>query len=184
MLEAVSLSALIARPRYGGAWVETGCYWQRPDCVGLQMLCEGAVSVEKAADSLGRSPTALAHRAYDTGLKLPPEWRDLIRPKRLRAEPRVPLNYPFIMAVRGEHTDLLAVNALVPHGLLAHIRADVCQEIMLAIWEGRATIEELRRDRKLLSKFIGAIRTSNYEAGGHALSLDAPMRSWYDVLSA
>lgn len=188
MLEAVSLSALTARPRYiGAAWLDTHRQWHRQDSVGLQILCSGAISLERAADSLGRSPSAIAHRAHDTGLKLPPEWRDLIRPKRLRETPRSLLQYPYVTSVRGEHADLLQVNALVPKGLPSETRGDVCQELMLAIWEKRISLDELKRDRRFINEVIGLVRRSNFEAGGYALSLDAPMRdgrSWYDVLPA
>jgi hypothetical protein len=57
--------------------------------------------------------------------------------------------------------------------------------MMLAIWENVISLEELIADRQLVRKFIGHARSANYEMGGYAMSLDAPMqdgRSWYDVL--
>ena len=186
LLEAVSLSGLLANPRVSWAWTRT--HWQRPEMVGLKLLVESKTDVEQAADCLGRSPSSIAHRASDTGLKLPPTWRRLITGRTPRQiGPTVKLDYPFITEVRGEHTDLLQVNALVPHGLPSHIRGDVCQEIMLAIWEKTVTIEELRADKALVRKFISGARRANYEGSGYALSLDQPMRdgrSWYDVLSS
>lgn len=186
MLEALSLTGLTARPRYmGGMWLEQGRNWSRQDTVGLQLLIASAVPPDKAADYIARSPRTLAHRAHDTGLRMPAEWRDLITKHRLREGPRVVLQYPFISKVRGEHADLLAVNSIVPRGLPDHLRGDVCQEIMLSLWMKETSIEELRRDKGLVNKFIRTSRKDNYEGGGYALSLDVPMRdgrSWYDVL--
>lgn len=186
MLEAISVPALLASPRYCWAW--TGTHWQRPEIVALKALCEFGAPLEKSADALGRSPTSIAHRARDTGLALPYEWRDAItirRSSKPRAPKAAPLQYPFIVNVRGEHADLLAVNSLVSRDLPDHIRADVCQEIMLAIWQKQVTLDELRCDRRLVQSFVRGFRKANLEGGGFAMSLDVPMhdgRSWYDVL--
>jgi hypothetical protein len=186
MLELISTKALLSRSKYGGAWLDTGLWWQRPEEVALKALCEDEAELERCADALGRSPTAIAHRARDTGLILPREWRDAIIKKRPPKPPReLPLQYPYIVKVRGEHADLLAVNALVTRGLPDHVRADVCQEMMLALWQKQTTIEELQSDPALVRKFITGFRKANLEGGGYALSLDVPMRdgrSWYDVL--
>ena len=188
MIELVSVPALLARPRcMDAAWIWTGTFWSREEDVALLALCNAQAPLERSADGLGRSPTSIAHRASDTGLRLPPEWRSAISKRRPRKEaaPRIALAYPYITDVRGEHAELLAVNALVPHGLPDHMRADVCQEIMLAIWQGKTSVAELQSDRALVGKFIKSIRVLNYEDRGFALSLDAPMadgRSWYDIL--
>lgn len=188
-LEAVSLKTLLSRPAFwGGGWYNTRLHWKRRDSVALLLLCESRTSIEKAAEVLGRSPTSMAHRARDTGLHLPVEWRDLIIKRKPRDESsRDAMQYPYVKEVRGEHADLLLVNRMVPHGLPSHIRADVCQEIMLALWQREVSIEELRADRKLIGKFISGAKKANLEGGGYALSLDQPMRdgrSWYDVLEA
>jgi hypothetical protein len=188
MLEAISVPALLAHPRaFPGCYVWTRTWWSRPEVVALKALCDGRASLEKSADSLGRTPTSIAHYARDTGLTLPVEWRDAIikrKPSKVRlADPQ--LQYPYIRQVRGEHADLLQVNSLVPRGLPDHVRADVCQEIMLALWMKKITLEELRADSRAVRSFIKGFRATNHEAGGFALSLDAPMhdgRSWYDVL--
>ena len=188
MLEAISVPALLSRPRYiNGGWFGTGLHWRRDEEVALAALCDKQAAIEKAAASLGRSPSSLAHRASDTGLILPREWRDLITKKRasIIPVPRQNLQYPYLVETRGEHADLLAVNAMVPRGLPDHLRADVCQEIMLALWERSISISELKANRLLVQKFVGHARKSNYEMGGYAMSLDAPMRdgrSWYDVI--
>jgi hypothetical protein len=185
MLEAVSLKTLLSHRPYGGYRWDTRRHWQRETIVGLLLLCEAHVPIEKAADALARSPSSIAWRARDTGLRIPPDWRDVISKPRKSDRAPVQLQYPYIAQVRGEHADLLAVNALVPHGLPDHMRADVCQEIMLALWQKEISVEELRRDKSLVRKFIGGFRKANLEGGGYALSLDMPMRdgrSWYDVL--
>lgn len=188
MIELVSVPALLARPRLvGGAWHYTHSHWTRPETVALKALCEADASLEKSAAALGRSPTSLAHRASDTGLTLPREWRAAIykyKPKP-KVQREAPLQYPYIKDVRGEHQDLLAVNALAPRGLPDYERADVCQEIMLALWQKEVTLNELRQDKSLLRKFTSGFRKANFELGGYALSLDQPMsdgRSWYDIL--
>lgn len=191
MLEAVSIHTLTARPMFAwgdngeGAWLLTRTWWTREHEVGLALLARHKINIEKAADSLGRQPTSLVHRALDTGLKIPKAWRDLVTKRRLATPPRVELQYPYISEVRGEHADLLAVNALVPRGMPDHMRADVCQEIMLAIWQKEISLDELKKAPTLVRKYLSRARTMNYEGGGFALSLDVPMRdgrSWYDVL--
>lgn len=191
MLEVVSVSGLLARSAaqsagFGASWAWTGTWWKRPETVALKALCEAKVSLEKSADALGRTPSSIAWRARDSGLVLPPEWRDAIRTvKKSSGGKRVDLCYPYLIEVRGEHADLLAVNALVPRGLPDHMRADVCQEIMLALWQKEVSLEELQADRALVRKFISGFRKANLEGGGYCLSLDVPMkdgRNWYDVL--
>lgn len=186
MIEVVSLGSLISRPMYfDGGYHSTRMWWQRPEDIALKALCEDRVPLVTSAGALGRSPTSIAHRARDAGFRLPGEWKDAITKSQPKAVHRPLMQYPYIAKVRGEHADLLAVNALVPHGLPQHLRGDVCQEIMLALWEGQISIEELRSNKSLVSDFIGRARKANYEAGGYALSLDAPMgdgRSWYEVL--
>ena len=183
MLEAVSHNTLLSVPRYGGHWLDSGRNWNRPDLVGLAALCKFSAPIEQSADALGRAPSMLAHRARDMGLKLPPEWRDAITTRKSGGAKL--LSYPYIIEARGEHADLIEVNSLVSQGLPEHMRADVCQEIMLALWEKRFTLSEFKSSPKLVNQFIRSARKLNYEAGGYALSLDAPMRdgrSWYDVL--
>lgn len=187
-LEVISVPALLARPRYlGGGYYDQGTQWWRRDEVALAALCEAKASIEKVAASLGRLPTTIAHRASDTGLSLPAEWRALIYKRRPLSPriPQVPLQYPYLVEAKGEHADLLSVNALIPRGLPDHVRADVCQEIMLALWEKKIDIAELKKSPLLVRSFIKTFRAANHEMNGYAMSLDAPMqdgRSWYDVL--
>jgi len=57
--------------------------------------------------------------------------------------------YPFVSsnAARSpDHELLLAVNALVPEELSPDVREEVCQDILLAILEGKTTIEKVGYD--------------------------------------
>lgn len=186
MIELISTKHLLTHPRYiGGAWASTRAHWTREEDVALAALCEIGARLEKSADGLGRSPTSIAHRARDGALKLPLEWKDAIRRVRSKSIRETPIQYPYIRQVRGEHADLIAVNSLIPRYLPHHVRADICQEIMLAIWQKQTTLEELRQNKALIGKFTSGFYSANHESNGHALSLDAPMydgRSWYDVL--
>lgn len=182
------LHGLLAKPRYvNGGWYDTNLNWNQWASDGLKQLCDAATPLEKAAEVLGRSPTSIAHRAVNEGMVLPPEWRTIIRPKRLmQPKPkRLNLSYPFIIRKRTDHSDLLEVNALVPRGMPG--REDVCQEIMLAIFEGKLTIGQLRANPSDIRSFVRGFYKTNYEDAGQAISLDMPMksgRSWHDVLTS
>lgn len=187
MLEVVSISTILCRPRYRwGGWHSTGQHWQRDEIVALKALVDAQAPLEKSADGLGRSPTSIAHRAYDTGLEIPLEWKRAIWKRTKRTILRSPAGqYPYITNVRGEYADLLSVNSLVPRGLPDWMRADVCQQIMFDLLDKRITLPELRAEKGLIGQYTKAYRRENMEAGGYAISLDAPMRDgrhWYDVL--
>lgn len=190
MIELISVPALLAvGPRYGltETWWDTRTHWRRSDILALTALCDAGTPMIVTADALGRTPETLIDRCDRTGLRLPEDWRPFRRTrKRIVRPPKdQPIQYPYIRSVRGEHADLLAVNSLVPRYLPDHIRADVCQEIMLALWQKETTLDELRGSKAMIGKFTKGFYSRNFEAGGHALSLDTPMRdgrSWYDVL--
>jgi hypothetical protein len=59
------------------------------------------------------------------------------------------LQFPYIAKPRPEHADILALNDLVPKTLPHHMRSDICQEMMLAVLEGKTTIEQIEGLRKL-----------------------------------
>jgi hypothetical protein len=101
----------------------------------------------------------------------------VIRPANLG--PRAQLAYPFMVQPRDEHALLLAVNNWVPHYIPG--REDICQEIMLAVLDGRVTIDALAGRKQMgtkkeIRKFIGSFSRGNYEYGGFALSVDAPFK--------
>lgn len=209
-IEVVSLPALLDRPRFfNGFYLNSRLHWSRPDNVALKALTAAAADLEKSAAGLGRTPKILCNRARDTGLTLPDEWleclypgrterraarqrrkdekeRELARLRRWR-EPVIHIEYPYIREVRGEHADLLAINALVPAGIPHHLRADVCQELMLAVLEGKTSIANLKDDLALRKRLIRYYSQQNTMVTSYALSLDAPLGddgSWYDILPA
>ena len=151
---------LIAHPAYPGfngcrgdntksenGWYNTRLWWKDADHFKLGILCEADSDIEQSADALGRKPSTLVWKARDLGLILPTQWSRLIKPKytpRHRQPKEAIRNYPYIITPRDEHSDLLAVNAIVPKGIPDNMRADMCQEIMIAILEGRTTLEMLK----------------------------------------
>lgn len=169
-------SHILSRQPYGGMWLNSRLNWQPIDLMKLDVLCEADAGAEQSADALGRGPTNLAHKARELGYTLPPEWARLIAPKRAK-RPAVSrhelLAYPYIAKPTDAHADIMAVNALVPAGMPEHVRADVCQEIMIAIMEGRTTLEMLKAKRGSASYFIRKFYKDNYEQAGHAISFDA-----------
>jgi hypothetical protein len=173
---------LIANPIYGGGWYNTRTWWTDTDKFKLDVLCEADSDIEASADALGRSPTSIAHRAKDFGLVLPQQWKRLITPRRAKQirirEQASLLSYPFVAKVRDEHADLMAVNAIIPSNISEDMRADMCQEIMVAILEGRTTIEALRAKKANSAYFIKKFYHDNYEAGGHAISFNATDDDW------
>ena len=109
-----------------------------------------------------------------------PVFRAVPKPRAIRVQ----LAYPFIAKPRDEHAELLAVNSIVPQGIPG--REDICQEIMLALWEKRISIDQLRANKSDVRAFVNNFTRANYESGGHAISLDQPMKSgqsWHDVLA-
>lgn len=105
---------------------------------------------------------------------------------RLKSTPRLDLNYPFIAPTTpaSDAQDLvLFVNGSVPKGLPEQLRADVCQEILLAVVAGELERTEIPLAvRKFITK---ARRDSNVHY--MAFSIDAPRRdgrSWHDILEA
>lgn len=170
--------ALLAeRPRYPGAWrLNTGLTWAYQDEIYLQVLCIGGADIDRASAALGRSPSSIAWRARDAGMTLPKAWRPLVASKAPRkpAEPKwVPMAYPYVSAKRAENAHVLEVNSLVARYLPG--RADICQEILLALWEKRVTMDDLRKQGTQLRSFVKQFYKSNHELGGYARSLDAPL---------
>lgn len=151
----------------------TRTHWKSKDEFNLSVLVDARVPLATAADILGRTPTSIAWRGRDVGHSIPHEWASAIAPRRkkIARDHRSRLSYPFIIKKRDEHADLLAVNALVPYGIPG--REDVCQEIMLAMWEGRITVDQLRSARSNVRAFVRSFQKSNFEASGYARSLDA-----------
>lgn len=154
--EARKLAAeTLAKQRYGSLHLDRGRNWSLVDVRALAALCATGADISKAADSLGRPPKTLAWKARDSGLAPPVTWMALITPERKPALVRVQMAYPFIAKPRDEHADMLAINALVPKDYPPWIRADVCQNILLAVLEGEVTVEQLRHNPQLCRQFVG-----------------------------
>lgn len=145
------LEDLLARP---DRW-ESKCNWSEQDKGDLRILAEASVPPEQAARVLGRSPKALIWKARDIGISLPTGWRSLVTPKRLYVphSARVQLFYPYIQRERPSDNDLLRVNDLVPRAFPEHMRADICQNIMLALFEGEVTLAEIEANQSQLTWF-------------------------------
>lgn len=164
------------RQHWKGAYLFAHSEWSYQDDIYLQVLCIAGSDIERAASALGRTPASIAWRASDAGMAIPSVWRKLIAAKRKHkpTEPKwVPMAYPYVSAKRAENAQVLEVNRLVAQYLPG--RADICQEILLALWEKRVTMEELRKQGQKLRSFVRQFYRSNYEMGGYAKSLDAPL---------
>jgi hypothetical protein len=77
-----------------------------------------------------------------------------------------------------------AISALLPNRAG---REDVLQMIMVSFYEGRITVDDLVRNRKLVADFFRSYMRNNFEAGGYSVSLDQPTRdgrSRYDTLAS
>lgn len=169
----MTVAEVLATPKWSGNWFDrNGHAWSATDIARLRLLSEAGVDPTKAADAIGRPPSAIAWRARNEGFAITPEWRRLAAGNRqiVRPEPRIQLAYPYIVRKLDSHADLLAVNKLVP---AMPGREDVCQEIMLAMWEGRVTLPQLRASVSTVRSFITFFRRLNFERSGYATSMDA-----------
>lgn len=147
---AKSVADLLAmRPASGLA---KGTEWLSPERRALCLLVGGDADISRAAIVLGRSASALAWKAREIGLQLPEDWRGYVTygptPKR------EDLAFPYIAKARPEHADLLRVNTLVPRSFPEWQRADICQSIMLALFEGKTTLGELEAHKDKPRYFI------------------------------
>lgn len=164
------------RNRWGGLRANNGLRWGYQDQIYLQVLCIAGTDIEQAADVLARPASAVAWCAREAGMTLPASWRKLIvsTVKRRAAFPRwAPMAYPYVSAKRAENAQVIEVSRLVAEYLPG--RADICQEILLALWEKRVTMDDLRKQGTQLRSFVRQFYKSNHELSGYARSLDAPL---------
>lgn len=102
-------------------------------------------------------------------------WKSpaLVRPSSLGR--RVVLAYPYLGNGTARSDDILeAVNAIVPHTLPEHIRADVCQEMIVDIFVGNLALDRAAAEvRRYISRCYG----DSYRL----VSLDAPIRGTEDL---
>ena len=89
-------------------------------------------------------------------------------------EQRVVLGYPYVVGpVRDDYALLLAVNAVVPHGLPGDLRSDVCQDMLMAILEGELLATELRAK---MSEYLKRARR-RYAMPWGTVNIDAPLHA-------
>lgn len=173
-------SNILEHKKYGGMWYDARSWWTPPDIFALGVLCDAEADVDGSADALGRPPKSLVYKARELGLTVPIEWGRLLykkRPTKIR-QPQTALVYPYIVKARDEHADLLTVNAMIPKGISDHMRADICQEILLAIYEGRTTLDDLRARKGTEVYYIRHFYKQNYECGGYAISFQNTDEDW------
>lgn len=173
---SIILPADFKRPKYyDGLWLDQRTRWADEDLRLLAAACDMKIGYSMAANSIGRSPTTLVHKALELGLNVQRAWRDLIRRPREKKAPKVTLQYPYIVKPDDKYNDLIAVNRIVSRQLPG--REDVCQDIMLALWESRTSLEELKNDPKAVRAFVKSFRKASFERSGYAESMDATIHS-------
>lgn len=163
----------------------TGIHWTDKEQWSLDALCTAGVAPSKSADILGRSEKSIVWRARDTGIALPKAWRALVAPPPKPRLVRVNLAYPYVMTRRDQNADILAVNDLVPKALPEWARADICQNIMLAVLEGETTIDELRARRDKAVYFVG--KFLKQQRDWRLISLEGVAdddRNYYDIAAS
>lgn len=171
---------IIGQPRYhNGGLYSTRTWWTDAERAALPKFIEGGYKPDDVAPVLGRTPKSMAYYARDRGIVLPKEWASFIAPRqRILSPRREPLTYPYIITRKAEHADLLALNDLVPRAYPDHMRADICQEMMLAVIEGTVTIDEIKANREKSAWFLKKFWMANYEDRGHAISFQDTEEGW------
>jgi hypothetical protein len=193
-----TVAEVLAKPAFKEFWAG-GRYrlnqrlnWSEADKVRLQVLAKAGINPVLAADTLGREEKTIAYKARDLGVYIPPEWSVYLpKPKYVPhpLERRVLLNYPFAVKATAENEEVLAVNKLVPKAWSDEMRADVCQELMLHIYQGKITFETLHGPRgpELVRQYGRHWRNENMERGGYGMmrvhDLDDD-RSYEDIAAA
>lgn len=163
---------LAAGPRYwDGFALDQGRKWSGADDVILTKLWGAGAGEQRCAPILGRKPSTILHRVQYLHLRMP-----LCRRKAAGRKPREILAYPFIAGrARDEHALVLAVNKAVPRGIPESIRADLCQEMLLALLDDRLATKDLSRSVPI---FLRQWRR-DYQAPYGTISLDSAP-AWND----
>lgn len=174
------------RPLYGpGVYLNARLCWTNADLKALQQLMEARVSLTFAADVLARPPTSIITALRNRGVatERPKHW-SVRREQKRNAQESALLQYPYVTAAKPDHNGmLLAVNSMVARAYPEHMRADLCQDIMLALLQGETTLEKLRARgiRPFVTQWRKVQREDEYWP-----SLDAPRENghaWHEVLS-
>ncbi|MGI9507138.1 MAG: hypothetical protein ACR2RE_29200, partial [Geminicoccaceae bacterium] len=98
--------------------------------------------------------------------------------------PRQELQYPYIIgAARDDHALILEINNIVPYGLPADLRADVCQDMILAVLEGKLELKKLKSEMKNYLR----IARKRSAMPWNTVSIDAPLwddgRTMHEIIS-
>lgn len=178
----------IGRDRYiGGRLLSTRTWWSGEEKEAAIRFINGGHTPNEVELALGRTAKSIAYYSRDLrGVKLTPAWTELITPRGPGGR-RIDLAYPYIAKSRPEHADILALNDIVPRSFPDQMRADICQEMMLAVLEGTVTIEEVKANRSKSAWFFKKFYMANHEAAGHAISLtgfDEEDRSYDEIASS
>jgi len=174
--EVIILPENFKRPRYmDGWWIAARIHWTAEDLTLLSAACDLGISCHAAANTLGRPPASLVDKAYHSGIRVPKRWREFVYTPRKRS-PRLNLNYPYIVQPTEHHADIIAVHRMVSRAIPG--REDLCQDIMLALWENRTSLDELRSDPRALKAFVKSFRKAHFERSGYGIeSMDVTIHS-------
>lgn len=176
-LRASDILQLSARYRGGLLWDQRR-NWPAEDIAALIALCERGTNPDRISPILAREPNAIVWKAHGLGLSLSAAWRSFIY-KRRKLTPRAVaeplLQYPYIVGkAKNDSAFLLAVNAVVPHGLPGDLRNDVCQDMVLAILEGDLSPDDIAAE---MPKYLKGAR-KRYSMPWGTVNIDAPL--WDD----
>lgn len=119
-------------------------------------------------------------------------WRTYVgRPRRPRLIDTAPrsLFYPYLIhkpkGEGGEWDMLVAINNAVPRGLPDHIRADVCQDICVAILAGELQLEDLKGELRGYIRKVTKMHPLKYgDVSWDAVISSDDDRTFGDVYSA
>jgi hypothetical protein len=78
----------------------------------------------------------------------------------------------------------LAANALVPKGMPEWMRADICQSMMLALFEGTVTIEELQQNKDKVRFFIRKFYREQMPREEVSIETDDDTRPYHDMVDS
>jgi len=148
--EIIILPSTFKSPRYfNGLWLSQRLRWTEEDIALLASAVDLKINYNDAANTLGRDPKTIFHKAGElfSYWRLPTEWKKKFLQYKLKTrQHKDALQYPYIVKPDDKYSDLIAVNNLVSKSLPG--REDVCQDIMLALWESRTSLKELKDDQK------------------------------------
>ncbi len=117
--------------------------------------------------------------SFDWHISRTRPWRYVAPPRKDRQpRERITEYYPYIKGpVLDDHALLVAVDKLVPKGYNDDTRADICQDMIVAILTGETTLENMAADKAKYVKGFFKQFPSKYGP----LSLDAPIIWGNDV---